>query len=151
MQECQNPILHLQHYYWSSLAEPRGISCRTAIFRTSLWGKKALSRQGCLLMDIATEEFSHLEIVGATIQMLLKQRKVYGYKPFEIIARGNKPVNWIGWLSFFISAQLHLQPLKYGNTWTAHYKQDQPRRVLFLSVISITRVWYLVFPFASFP
>src|SRR5215218_1541806 len=25
-----------------------------------------------LLMDIATEEFSHLEIVGATIQMLLK-------------------------------------------------------------------------------
>jgi Mn-containing catalase len=25
-----------------------------------------------MLMDIATEEFSHLEIVGATIQMLLK-------------------------------------------------------------------------------
>lgn len=33
--------------------------------------RQAYPRQYDLLMDIATEEFSHLEIVGATIQMLL--------------------------------------------------------------------------------
>ena len=33
--------------------------------------RQAYAKQYDLLMDIATEEFSHLEIVGATIQMLL--------------------------------------------------------------------------------
>src|SRR5690348_14980673 len=33
--------------------------------------RQAYPKQYDLLMDIATEEFSHLEIVGATIQMLL--------------------------------------------------------------------------------
>src|SRR5213080_3500581 len=40
-------------------------------FGQALGAKKPYPDKYDLLMDIATEEFSHLEIVGATIQMLL--------------------------------------------------------------------------------
>ena len=41
-------------------------------FTQAFANKKVHPDKYDLLMDIATEEFSHLEIVGATIQMLLK-------------------------------------------------------------------------------
>src|SRR6056297_1483246 len=41
-------------------------------FTQAFAAKKVHPDKYDLLMDIATEEFSHLEIVGATIQMLLK-------------------------------------------------------------------------------
>ena len=41
-------------------------------FAQAFGAKQAYPDKYDLLMDIATEEFSHLEIVGATIQMLLK-------------------------------------------------------------------------------
>lgn len=41
-------------------------------FTQAFAAKKVHPKKYDLLMDIATEEFSHLEIVGATIQMLLK-------------------------------------------------------------------------------
>ena len=41
-------------------------------FTQAFAAKKAHPKNYDMLMDIATEEFSHLEIVGATIQMLLK-------------------------------------------------------------------------------
>ena len=41
-------------------------------FAQAFGAKQAFPDKYDLLMDIATEEFSHLEIVGATIQMLLK-------------------------------------------------------------------------------
>ncbi|HRO43913.1 MAG TPA: manganese catalase family protein [Flavipsychrobacter sp.] len=41
-------------------------------FGQAFGAKKAFPDKYDLLMDIATEEFSHLEIVGATIQMLLQ-------------------------------------------------------------------------------
>ena len=65
-------ILHLPLYYWNNLAEPMAnwlLPFR--YFGQAFGAKKPYPDKYDLLMDIATEEFSHLEIVGATIQMLL--------------------------------------------------------------------------------
>src|SRR5438874_2132242 len=48
------------------------INCARSYFAQAFGAKKPYPDKYDLLMDIATEEFSHLEIVGATIQMLLQ-------------------------------------------------------------------------------
>lgn len=85
-----------------------------------------------MLMDIATEEFSHLEIVGATIQMLLgsvngKMKEVFETTPLHTMMNGKSAKEDLIHQAFTNPQFLVVAPGSpmltdsNGNPWTAAY------------------------------
>lgn len=85
-----------------------------------------------MLMDIATEEFSHLEIVGATIQMLLgpvngKMKEVFDTTPLNTMMNGKAAKEDLIHQAFTNPQFLVVAPGSpmltdsNGNPWTAAY------------------------------